>query len=113
MPDEIKSPIQSIPISEPLSHLPIGNKLYQVAQISSEVFRAHRTDHQVLSQSGGKPLNGEIAKAYASIARALVVGSNPELTDEFITSWLSPALCVLIANEWIRQFVAMQNYPRA
>ena len=86
-------------ISDPISDFPIGPKLYQIRILTMSDINPLRTETGILAASSNKPLAGEIAKAYATMTRTMIAGDHPELTDAFITSWLSPALCTMIAPE--------------
>ena len=71
-------------------------------------------DTKLLAGSANKPLAApDMSAAYARIILALI-GPHPELAPEFIGSWLSPALCTMVAFEWMRQFfeaIGPQAFP--
>lgn len=97
-----------INVTEPLSHVPIAGKLYPVGTVTAETFRLRASDTQLLATSGNKPITSDIAAAYGRITIALIGGSpHAELTLAYVESWLSRALCTMVAFEWVRQRVAI------
>ena len=100
-------------VNAPLNEIPIGKKTYSVAVLTRADINSLRRETEILKDSSGKPVVGEISRAYAAIIRKLIAGSHSELTDEYVESWLSPALCNMVAGEWLRQFVATISFAKA
>lgn len=100
-------------VPEPLEALPIGPKLYPVAQLGPLALVIYKDEIALLAKSAGVPIEGDYRRAYVRIVKALVDGHFPELTDDYVALWLSQGLCNAAALEMLRQTVAPIPMARA
>ncbi len=105
--------MQVLTMRKPITEIPIGPKLYPVATLTADICKSRRAENDILANSGGKPLIGEIAIAYVAIIRTLIAGDHPELTDDYVRPWLSEFLCNMAAFEWMRQNFRFIRMPSA
>ncbi len=89
-------------MSEPLEFLPIGFKAYPVRQAPADALFAFA---RVLAQAAcGHALDDRVKVVYARLACAMIEAT--PVSEEYVASWMSPALAALIAEEWGRQLTA-------
>ena len=100
-------------LSQPLAAVPVGPKLYPIAQLEPRDFALRYGDMGIIKNGTGKPMFGELGCAWLRVLRTLIAGEHPELTDDYLTAWMSTALSILVANEWQRQFFAIAPRPAA
>ena len=88
--------------AERLTQIPIGYRVYDVHQASTEALFAFQREATKIALENS---HGEsIRSAYAKLVCALI--SAEPSSEPYVFRWLSPALCELVLQEWKRQIGA-------
>lgn len=102
--------MESEALPEAIETVPIGAKLYPVANRTYDEVCARFDDAVMLSEASmaGKGYASHCIDAAARIALSLVEGAHAELTIDYVAQWMSRELLKMAFNEWRRQWVLHQ-----
>jgi hypothetical protein len=99
----------------PLQTLPIGTLSCKVGALTAAHLVAHWEDARTIAETTavGKPFAGTaVVLANVRLMRALIEEHQPDVSEEEIQRWMSPALSSMVVMEWVRQAHALRPGPR-